>query len=421
MVTGAASVGGMTNTLRSNIALKDFSELFAAVPHLVGYTPTNSLVLITLHGRGPLSRFGLVLRADLPESANADGFARQLVQGPLRASGAESVLLLVVGEPSPGADSPAVGSSDEDLPDAGAPKAAAPSANENDPATMDSAINDLATKDSAAAAPRDERATDHGPPGGCFPPHADLIDALSAALRDVGVEVVHAAWTAEVRLGQQWVCYDEDRCRGEVFDPAISPVGTALAANGSVTFQNRTELEQLVAPESDDALARRSAKLDALAEDTEQDRGSSACPRRDCETVFAAIRRTAAGAALTEDDLLKVMLALSDNRVRDFALSSALDDTASAAEQLWTTLVRKAPSPELADVAALLAVSAYLRGDGALAGVALERIERTRPEHRLGVLLRRTLDLAIPMDDLATIVRDAAEDARTLMAEEDSW
>lgn len=39
-------------------------DLLAAVPHLLGFRPKNSLVLISL--RGPRSRFGLIARVDLP-------------------------------------------------------------------------------------------------------------------------------------------------------------------------------------------------------------------------------------------------------------------------------------------------------------------------------------------------------------------
>ena len=61
---------------------------------------------------------------------------------------------------------------------------------------------------------------------------------------------------------------------------------------------------------------------------------------------------------------------------------------AAAAEQLWAALVRELPDPEAAEPAALLAVSALLRGDGALANVALDRAEQAWPGHRLTRLLR---------------------------------
>ena len=45
--------------------------------------------------------------------------------------------------------------------------------------------------------------------------------------------------------------------------------------------------------------------------------------------------------------------------------------------------------PEAAEPAALLAMSALLRGDGALANVALDRAERAWPGHAFAALVRR--------------------------------
>lgn len=365
----------MTETLHT-IVLKNLSELFAAVPHVVGYVPRNSLVLFTLRGRGARSELDLVTVDVLPSPAEVGELAQRWIEGPLRSTGTGEVFLLAVGDPRP----------------------------------QDAAV---------PAEPRDERSTDHGPPGS--PPHADVIAALETAFREVGVAVVHAAWTAEIRSGQPWICYERTPCVGEISDPAASPVGVATTISGRVTYGSRAELSAVVASEAEDVLARRSAKLDALASETGQERGTSARPRRDGEVVFAALRRCAAGAALTEDDLLEVLLALSDSRVRDLALAAALDgELAKPALDLWMLLVRMAPQPELAEVASLVAVTAYVRGDGALAAVALDRIEQSRPEHQLGLLLRRALSLAIPVEDLERIVREAAEDARVQL-EEESW
>ena len=59
--------------------------------------------------------------------------------------------------------------------------------------------------------------------------------------------------------------------------------------------------------------------------------------------------------------------------VRDRALGLALGADAAAAEALWTECTRRAPAPLDAAPATLLAVSAWLRGDGAMANVALDR------------------------------------------------
>lgn len=368
----------MTTPLPSTVTLSDPSEVLAAVPHLLGFHPTNSLVVVTVHGAQRTARIDLALRTDLPEPGDRRRLAEHLAGGPIRNNGADAVMLFVVG----GVD------------------AACPADDRGD----------------ESPSPPEQSTVDADPP-----PHGELVDVVREVLEQAGVGVLHALWTAEIRADRTWLCYGDRECSGTVTDPKSSSVAAALAAAGSVTFDSRAELEALVAPESKEALARRAAQLDVLAEEAEQESGETPNGRRDLQTVLAAVGRVAEGAALTEDDLVRVLLALSDSRVRDLALSTALGESAAAAEQLWLCLVRKAPAPELADVAALLAVSAYLRGDGALAGVVLERIEQVRPDHRLGTLLRRVVDLGIGASELKVIVQDAADDARTLIEEDGDW
>ena len=366
----------MTTPLHNSVNVTNPHEVLAAVPHLLGFHPENSLVLITLHGLQSKARVGLTVRADIPEPARRYPLARQLLGGPVTSHKAEAVMLVIVGT-------------------------------------------------RLSRRPRSDGGTVHDPPlaaGSTMdcsaPPHWEVVDAFRDVLDAAGIPVVHASWTKEIRAGAQWWCYDEDHCHGTIDDPAVSPLAAAMAAAGSITFGSRSELEQLVAPESAESIARRSARLDVICADHEQKPAGMASTKRNIDVVFAAIRRTAEGAALTEDDLIRVLIAVSDHRVRDLALSTALGEHAEAAEHLWTTLVRKAPPPELAEVAALLAFSAYLRGEGALACVALERIEATRPDHRLGTLLRQALNAGIPPEDLAVIAHDASEDARTLIEED---
>lgn len=349
--------------LHNTVALTNPSDVHAAIPHLVGFRPADSLVLIAVQGTDRALRLGLTLRVDLPADDQRYQLAEYLLNGPIGRRKVDGVLVVVVGGRG------------RDAPD------------------------------------RDDMS----------PPQRSLVGIIREVFGAAGISVLHATWAPEVRTGIPWQCYDEDECRGVISDPAASPLAAALTAAGVVTFESRRDWEQLVAPEAPEVLARRAARLDGMYEDLEDRRGSADGAQRDLETVFAAIRRVDAGAPLTEDDLLRVLIAVSDNRVRDVALSMALGEWANAAERLWTDLVRKAPEPELAEVAALLAYSAYLRGDGALAGVALERIEATRPDHRLGALLRQALDAGISPTELAVIARDAADDARTLIDEDGAW
>jgi hypothetical protein len=57
---------------------------------------------------------------------------------------------------------------------------------------------------------------------------------------------------------------------------------------------------------------------------------------------------------------------------------------------------------------ALLALTAYLRGDGALAGVALDAALNACPHHSLSGLLRAALDGGLPPELLRGVAEDAA-------------
>ena len=107
--------------------------------------------------------------------------------------------------------------------------------------------------------------------------------------------------------------------------------------------------------------------------------------------VAAAVARCRPGAPadrLTDDEVARIVWGLRDGEVRDRALELALGAEPAAAEQLWTECTRRAPAPLDAAPATLLAVSAWLRGDGAMANVALDRALAATPATRLARLLR---------------------------------
>jgi hypothetical protein len=120
-------------------------------------------------------------------------------------------------------------------------------------------------------------------------------------------------------------------------------------------------------------------------------------------------RAAAAGDPELSDGIVaEVASALCDHRVRDSCLPWCIGSGAAAAERLWLALVRATPAPERAEPAALLALTAYLRGDGALASVALEAALHACPHHSLSGLLRAALDGGLPPELLRDVARDAA-------------
>ncbi|GAA3361415.1 DUF4192 domain-containing protein [Saccharopolyspora gregorii] len=376
----------MTTPLNARIHLGDAGEILAAVPHLLGFTPTDSLVLLGLRTEGDTGTFCLTLRIDLPPPEHRRSVIEYLSAGPMVRRGATRVIVVAVGPGGGGGHGPPDGEAEPSAADAGPePDGGARALSESE---VDEAV-----------------------------PHRELILLLRDGFAAAGIDVLHEIWTDRLVAGSPWRCYDDPPCRGEVPDPKRTALGAAMAASGSVTFDSRHELQGLVAPESERTTARWSARLNGMLDDSERDGGDV---HEDVATALAGIRRTAAGEALTEEDQLRILLALNDQRVRDLCLGVALGEQAMAAEQLWLSLVRKAPEPEVADVAALLAFSAYLRGEGALASVALERVEAARPEHSLGSLLRQALERGISPKELAEVAKDAMSDAQLMIEAEES-
>lgn len=328
----------MSAPTSGRIRLSDPSELIAAIPHLLGFHPRDSVVLLALHG----SRIGVTLRADLVDNDQAPLLAEQLLP-PIARQRPTGVALIVIGG-------------------------------------------------------------DATPDGG--PPHRALVDAVERVLTGAGLPVVHAVWTAQTVRGAPWRCYSDLSCVGAVADPTTSPLAAATVAAGAVTFGSREELVKLLAPEDAAALQRRAALLDAA--DAEHPMSARLVARRLAQVKHLHRAVAAGDLVLSDATIAEVASALCDHRVRDACLPWCSGPGAAAAEQLWLSLVRATPAPERAEPAALLALTAYLRGDGALAGVALEAALQACPQHSLSGLLRAALDAGLPPELLRSVAADAA-------------
>ncbi|TDD35493.1 DUF4192 domain-containing protein [Saccharopolyspora elongata] len=336
------------------------SDMLAAVPHLLGFYPTESLVLLALRTVESTLYIGSTWRFDLPCSAHSREFAELLLAGPLVPEETEAVFAVIV------TDKPEIHSCESHH---GYP-----------------GVNQVSTEDLGAL------------------PHAALAAALCESLQQCGIVVEQALWTPEIRAEAPWKCYHDQNHSGTVADPMSSPLAAALAVHGSVTFRSKDEMRELVAPESDEAVASWVAKLDLLHQEA-ANYDDHDLLTRDLQVVFDAINSIDNGEELTDDDLVRVLFAVSDKKVRDVSLGTALGGTARSAERLWLSLVRKAPAPEVADVAALLAYSAYMLGNETLAVIALERVIQSDPDHVLGRLLAFAIFAGISPDELADIVR----------------
>lgn len=341
--------------------MRDPGEFVAALPSLLGFHPRGSLVVASMSGASR-RRIGLVVRCDLPDPVPEleRAVAEHAVQALLR----------------------------------------------DDPTSALVAVID-----------------DGGGAGdGGSPPRRSLVDAVTDGLRERGVEPRAMVWAAGTGDGAPWSCYGPCGCRGTVTSSSVSMFAAGASSEGVVVFADRKELERLVAPADPARLRRRERVLERVVDRLAGSAGALGAPDPVTDpavgtaAVEAALAEAAAG-QLTLDDgrVVALALALGVTEVRDAAIGIVAAHGGSgagvaAAEHLWAALTRETPDPEAAEPAALLAVSALLRGDGALANVALDRGERAWPGHRLTGLLRQAVAMGLrPEEVRAALLRPADE------------
>jgi hypothetical protein len=233
-------------------------------------------------------------------------------------------------------------------------------------------------------------------------PHRELLARFESVFADLGFPVVHQLWTPDTADGQQWHCYDRAGCTRMLPDPAVTDLAAALAHIDRITYRHRRDIVATLQPELGERLARVAAsraRLTGNAEPAQVDSGGLASQTDPNRAGWCAVQEAIKAAAasppsLSEDDVIGLVGALAEHKVRDTFLDFDTLDVA-AAERLWTTLAKTAPPPKRAEATCLLAFSAYVRGDGVLAGIALAQSEAADPEHQLSNLLRTTLALGM--------------------------
>ncbi|GAA1348222.1 DUF4192 domain-containing protein [Saccharothrix algeriensis] len=241
-------------------------------------------------------------------------------------------------------------------------------------------------------------------------PREHLVACLEASLAHAGVPVTCAVWSPATAKGSPWLSYRDLGDSGSVPDPTTTAVAAEAVVRGFVTHRDRAALAATLAPDPEEALSRRSALLDQLVSAAgEHDHDDPATMFRRRELVRAQVAKAQHRTApLTDPEVADLAYALSDLWVRDASMGDAIGPHAVGAERLWTELTRATPHPEMAEPATLLAFTAYVRGDGVLTRIALDRAQEAQPGHRLSVLLRAALDSGMPPSTVRNLAERAA-------------
>ncbi|WP_433678181.1 DUF4192 domain-containing protein [Nocardia sp. CA-119907] len=334
-------------------------ELIAAVPAMVGFTPQRSLVVAVLASspdpqRAPI--IDAVARFDLDPAFGgrrglAAAYARSVAQI-CAAAGASEVLAVIV--------------------------------------------------DDRVREPRRTRGHDAAGIGGW----GTLIAAFTRRLAQQEVFLAGAWAVSAIEAGQQWWSLLEANHRGTLPDPATSPVTVAHVLAGRPIRRTRSELTDLLTPDTeltqqvtahlDAALTQARRRHTAAVRHGDLDRYQ----RRALELVLSQIANINSGAALTATECAELAAALRDRTVRDTLFALAVGDHAAAAENLWIVLARACSGSDRADAATLLGYSAYIRGDGPLAGIALHAALDADPAHSMASLLEIALRTGMRPDTL---------------------
>jgi hypothetical protein len=247
-------------------------------------------------------------------------------------------------------------------------------------------------------------------------PHRELVGDVVRALASADLPVPEILL---VRAGRWWSYDCPHSCcgpsAGTPLPGGVTELEAAAVAAGTVVEDGREALVARIAgPEGPAAEAMAASCARVVAECTAQVHadGWDAAAAASWTAVCAALRRCRPGppgGRLTDDEVARVVCGLRDLEVRDRALEFALGADAAAAELLWTECTRRAPAPLVAAPATLLAVSAWLRGDGAMANVALGRALTADPGYGLAELLSQALVACLPPAELRALLHASTD------------
>jgi len=332
----------------TTIKISNPGDMVAAVAQLLGYQPTNSIVIISL--KGNRRRFGLTLRYDL---AIADhdpvGLVDQMAAR-VRLDSSREVFVIVYAD---------------DLPPQG---------------------EDL--------------------------PYRELADLLEAKWRFPLRDMVYAAagrWWSYLCTDVE--CCPPEGTAIDADSPAIALLAAERAFTGQAMLTDRTAVVESVAADTDDgaderALAIETAIISGMTVDLDLRR------RRVRELSESLIERFAdPRATIADSEVVELAALMWHVIVRDEVLvQGAETPRLEALLRIFRQVVRRVPPPYDAPVATMLSWFAYADGDGTMANIALDRALRSDPEYSLARLIEDGLHRQVPPSCLQQVMTGAAGD-----------
>jgi len=196
-----------------------------------------------------------------------------------------------------------------------------------------------------------------------------------------------------------------------------SPLAAAGVLDGEVVWADRAALVASIAPAPSRVLSDTRAQVHRMVDDMLArlaDGPSADSYRAQTLDLWADARQQSVEGRLPDvAHSARLLVGIADVLTRDLIIAEGRGRVARETLPLAAHLVRCAVSPYVATAGALLAWFAYLDGQGTLAGVALERVHHEDPDHRLAAMVEQALTWALP----PSVLRDVAAGTAVDLAE----
>jgi hypothetical protein len=343
----------MMRTTQPPIRLRSPAEVASAVPYLLGFVPTDSLVVVGLAGQRVLVGSRAGLPAEFGDGTDFRAVMDHLA-AILRTHDTTGALLVGYGQAAPVGVAVRI---------ATAALRAVGLAVHDAQRVADGRVFSL-----VCANPR------------CSPPGGTPFDSGSSIAAASAVAAGLVALPDRDALAQQLA-------------PTTGPARAAFTAATHAAARHLRE------------------HLDATAEDTGTAHRQDLAPISPGPAVLCDGRRAVTdaldiyrcGGVLDTDRAAALTVVLGVPSVRDFAITRTSGEPWQIS--MWTDLLRRAEPAFAPGPAVLLALAALQAGNGALADCAIDRALAADPHHRLAHLVREAIQIGIDPHTVTTLVQ----------------
>ena len=323
-----------TDSDAHRLVLHSVADVLAIVPYLIGFHPTDSIVVVALSGR----RVVFAARGDLPPARSTAAQRRELAAcfaGVVDRQDAAGIVLVGYGE------------ADRVVPSVRAVGDAL-------------AATGLAILDEVRVAGDRYWCLLCDDPE-CCPPEGIGFDPVTSEVAAAATYAGQVALPDRAALARQ-----------------VAPLeGPATESMRRATLLADGRLERLLAAADESDLL-----------------GAKALRIAGADAVHDAMESSRHGGRLNDDEIAWLGLLLGHLSVRDHAWRNLTTDDWQLS--LWIDVVRRVQPDRVAPCASLLAFAAWRAGRGALAAVALDRALRAEPTYSMALLLDQAVRAGIP-------------------------